>query len=109
MRIVFAGTPEFAAHPLAALIASEFDVVAVYCQPDRPKGRGKQLIAPPTKQLAVQHNIPVYQPLNFREQSDRDQLAALNLAQGHGPVCPATDAEHQQALIDIVFKEITGE
>lgn len=38
-----------------------------------------------------------------------DQLAALNLAQGHGPICPATDAEHQQALVDIVFKEMTSE
>ena len=77
MRIVFAGTPAFAAHTLAALIAGRFDVVAVYCQPDRPKGRGKQLVPPPAKQLALQHGIPVYQPLNFRDQADRDQLAAL--------------------------------
>jgi len=77
VRLVFAGTPDFAAHTLAALIASKFEVVAVYCQPDRPKGRGKQLLPPPTKQLALDHNIPVYQPLNFKEQADRDQLAAL--------------------------------
>lgn len=77
MRIVFAGTPEFAAYPLQALIDSEFDVVAVYCQPDRPKGRGKQLLPPPTKALALQHAIPVLQPLNFRQQQDRDTLAAL--------------------------------
>lgn len=77
MRIVFAGTPEFAAHTLQALIDSEFEVVAAYCQPDRPKGRGKQLLPPPTKALALQHGIPVYQPLNFKQQDDRDQLAAL--------------------------------
>jgi methionyl-tRNA formyltransferase len=77
LRIVFAGTPEFAAHPLQALVDSEFDVAAVYCQPDRPKGRGKQLLPPPTKALALQHGIAVYQPLNFKQQEDRDQLAAL--------------------------------
>jgi len=77
LRIVFAGTPEFAAHPLQALIDSEFDIVAVYCQPDRPKGRGKQLLPPPTKALALQHGITVHQPLNFKQQEDRDQLAAL--------------------------------
>jgi methionyl-tRNA formyltransferase len=77
VRIVFAGTPEFAAHPLQALIDSEFDVVAVYCQPDRPKGRGKQLQPPPTKALAQQHDIAVFQPLNFKDQADRDLLAAL--------------------------------
>jgi methionyl-tRNA formyltransferase len=77
LRIVFAGTPEFATHPLQALIDSEFDIAAVYCQPDRPKGRGKQLLPPPTKALALQHGSAVHQPLNFKQQEDRDQLAAL--------------------------------
>ena len=59
LRIVFAGTPEFAASHLQALLDSEHSVVAVYTQPDRPSGRGQKLTASAVKQLAVQHNIPV--------------------------------------------------
>lgn len=76
MRIIFAGTPDFAATSLAALLASEHQVVAVYSQPDRPAGRGRKLTASPVKQLAVQHDIPVEQPLNFKDPADRQRLAA---------------------------------
>ncbi len=62
MRIVFAGTPEFAAIQLKALIEAKFDVVAVYTQPDKPAGRGQQLHASPVKELAKLHQIPVEQP-----------------------------------------------
>ncbi len=62
LRIIFAGTPEFAAHHLKALIDSEHQLVAVYTQPDRPAGRGKKLQASPVKQLALEANIPVEQP-----------------------------------------------
>jgi methionyl-tRNA formyltransferase len=76
-RIVFAGTPEFAAAVLEALIADGQHLVACYCQPDRPAGRGRKLTPPPVKVLAEQHGIPVLQPLNFRNDDDVDALAAL--------------------------------
>jgi methionyl-tRNA formyltransferase len=77
LRIVFAGTPGFAATHLEALLKAGMEVVAVYTQPDRPSGRGKKLTASPVKQLALERNIGVFQPLNFKEQADRDQLAEL--------------------------------
>lgn len=75
--IVFAGTPLFAAHHLEALLQAGIKVDAVYSQPDRPAGRGKQLQASPVKQVALNHNIPVYQPLNFKNPDDVAALAAL--------------------------------
>lgn len=78
LNIVFAGTPDFAAKHLSALIESEFNVVAVYTQPDRPAGRGKKLTASAVKQLAVEHELPVYQPENFKSEESVAQLAALN-------------------------------
>jgi methionyl-tRNA formyltransferase len=77
LRIVFAGTPGFAASHLEALLKAGMEVVGVYTQPDRPSGRGKKLTASPVKQLALERNIEVFQPLNFKEQADRDQLAEL--------------------------------
>lgn len=78
LNIVFAGTPDFAAQHLRALLGSEFNVVAVYTQPDRPAGRGKKLTASAVKELAVAQDIPVYQPENFKEATSVEQLAALN-------------------------------
>lgn len=78
LNIVFAGTPDFAAKHLSALITSEFNVVAVYTQPDRPAGRGKKLTASAVKELAVEHDLPVYQPENFKSDEALAQLAALN-------------------------------
>lgn len=78
LRIVFAGTPDFAALHLAALLSSEHDVIAVYTQPDRPAGRGKKLTASPVKNIALAHNIPVYQPDNFKSEEAKQELAALN-------------------------------
>lgn len=78
LNIVFAGTPDFAAKHLSALITSEFNVVAVYTQPDRPAGRGKKLTASAVKELAVEHDLPVYQPENFKSEEALAQLAALN-------------------------------
>jgi len=78
LNIVFAGTPDFAAKHLSALIGSEFNVVAVYTQPDRPAGRGKKLTASAVKQLAVEHDLPVYQPENFKSAEAVAELAALN-------------------------------
>ncbi|WDD99130.1 methionyl-tRNA formyltransferase [Thalassomonas actiniarum] len=75
LNIIFAGTPDFAAEHLKALIASEHNVVAVYCPVDRPAGRGKKLTACATKVLAMEHNIPVEQPLNFKEVADKQKLS----------------------------------
>ena len=77
MRIVFAGTPEFAVPPLAMLLQTPHEVCAVYTQPDRPAGRGRKLTPGPVKQLAEAHNIPVYQPLTLKGAEDQAQLRAL--------------------------------
>ncbi|XQW85162.1 methionyl-tRNA formyltransferase [Thalassotalea piscium] len=76
LNVIFAGTPDFAAQHLQALIASQHNVVAVYCPPDKPAGRGKKLTACATKLLALEHNIPVEQPINFKEQADQKLLAS---------------------------------
>ena len=78
LKIVFAGTPDFAALHLSSLIDSEHEVIAVYSQPDRPAGRGKKLQPSPVKQVALEHNIDVYQPVNFKHHDDVKQLEALN-------------------------------
>ncbi|MCW8887186.1 MAG: methionyl-tRNA formyltransferase [Motiliproteus sp.] len=78
LRIVFAGTPEFAAVSLKALIDSPHQVVAVYTQPDRPAGRGKKLTASPVKELALQSGISVYQPLNLKADEEQKLLAELD-------------------------------
>ncbi len=78
LRIVFAGTPDFAASALQALLATEHDIVGVLTQPDRPAGRGRALKASPVKQLAQRYDLPVLQPLNFREKNSLSDLAALN-------------------------------
>ncbi len=78
MRIVFAGTPDFAAQHLQALLDAGREVVAVYTQPDRPAGRGQKLMPSPVKQLALQHSIPVYQPQTLRDPAAQAELAALN-------------------------------
>ncbi|MFO7339509.1 MAG: methionyl-tRNA formyltransferase [Lysobacteraceae bacterium] len=76
MRIVFAGTPEFAVPSLRAA-AARGEVVAVYTQPDRPAGRGRALAASPVKREAVARGIPVFQPQTLRDAAAREQLRAL--------------------------------
>ena len=77
MKLVFAGTPEFARASLEALVAAGRMPVAVYTQPDRPAGRGKKLTASPVKQYALQRDIPVYQPQTLRDPAAAAELAAL--------------------------------
>lgn len=77
LRIVFAGTPEFAAEHLKALLDTPHQIIAVYSQPDRPAGRGQKLTPSPVKQLALQHEIPVYQPQTLRDPAAQAELAAL--------------------------------
>ncbi|MGY2169611.1 methionyl-tRNA formyltransferase [Pseudomonas gingeri] len=77
LRIVFAGTPEFAAEHLKALLDSPYEIVAVYTQPDRPAGRGQKLMPSPVKQLALEHGIAVLQPPTLRNADAQAELAAL--------------------------------
>jgi len=76
LKIIFAGTPDFAATHLQALI-SQHEVVAVYTQPDRPAGRGKKLNASPVKLLAEQNNLPIYQPQSLKDPEQHTILANL--------------------------------
>jgi methionyl-tRNA formyltransferase len=78
MRIIFAGTPEFAVPALQALLDSEHEVVAVYTQPDRPSGRGRKLQIGPVKQLALSYAIPVFQPDNLKSSSDVLQMQSFS-------------------------------
>ena len=78
MRVIFAGTPEFAATHLLSLINDDAqEVVAVYTQPDRPAGRGKKLTSSPVKLLALQYGIPIYQPSSLNNETALSDLAAL--------------------------------
>jgi methionyl-tRNA formyltransferase len=76
VRLIFAGTPEFAATALAALLDSPHQVCAAYTQPDRPAGRGRKLKASPVKELALQHGIPVHQPASLKDPSEQQTLRA---------------------------------
>ncbi len=78
LKIIYAGTPDFSVAALQALINSEHEVVAVYTQPDRPAGRGRKLTPSPVKKLALVYDIPVYQPLNFKADEDKQALVDLN-------------------------------
>jgi methionyl-tRNA formyltransferase len=78
MRIIFAGTPEFAAETLQALVRTEHEVCAVYTQPDRPAGRGRKLTPSAVKQVAQLHNIPVEQPVNFKSDEAKTTLSHYN-------------------------------
>ncbi len=77
MRVVFMGTPDIAATCLTRILADGFDVVGVYTQPDRPKNRGMKLAFSPVKEVALAHEIPVFQPENFREEETVETLRAL--------------------------------
>jgi methionyl-tRNA formyltransferase len=78
LRVAFAGTPQFAVPALEALVASPHTVVGVLTQPDRPKGRGRQLSAGPVKQVALAHGLTVAQPVSLRTEADREAVAALS-------------------------------
>ena len=77
MRVVFMGTPDIAATCLKQILADGFDVVGVYTQPDRPKGRGMKLVASPVKEVAAINGIPVFQPENFKSEEAVRQLREL--------------------------------
>lgn len=94
LSIVFAGTPQFAVPALQALLATSHRVVAVYTQPDRPAGRGRQLAASPVKNCASAAGVPIEQPNNFKELSTRERLAAyrpdLMVVVAYGLILPQT-------------------
>jgi methionyl-tRNA formyltransferase len=77
LRIIFAGTPMFAAQHLQALLDAKYDVVAVYTQPDRPSGRGNKVTASEVKTLALSHNLPVYQPASLKSEEAQQALSAI--------------------------------
>ena len=70
MKTVYMGTPDFAVPPLKALVEAGYEVAAVVTQPDKPKGRGKTLMATPVKEEALMHEIPVYQPQKIRNNQE---------------------------------------
>ncbi len=78
MRIVFMGTPDFAVAVLDAIMQAGHQVVGVFTQPDKPKGRGKSVQFPPVKEKALEYSLPVYQPIRIREPEAIDRLKALN-------------------------------
>lgn len=101
MRVVFMGTPDIAATCLKQILADGFDVVGVYTQPDRPKGRGMKLVASPVKELALAHGIPVFQPEHFKDADTAQQLRTLKpdvcAVVAYGRILP-------QTILDIPIK-----
>lgn len=77
MRIVFMGTPDFSVGTLEAIVEAGHEVVGVVTQPDKPKGRGKAMQAPPVKEAALAHNLPVYQPLKVRDTEFVEKIREL--------------------------------
>ena len=94
LRIGFAGTPAFAAAHLQALLEAGHYVVAVYTQPDRPAGRGKKLQISPVKQVALEHEIPVFQPSSLKPLEETENLASLDvdlvIVVAYGLILPKT-------------------
>jgi len=93
MRIVFAGTPKFAVESLAILHNSDHEVIGVYCQPDRPKGRGKVLTACPVKLYAEENNLRVIQPEDFSSEQNQKLFTSLNpdimVVAAYGQILPS--------------------
>lgn len=98
MKIIFAGTPEFAVPTLDMLLASEHEIIAVYTQPDRPSGRGRKLQPSPVKELAIKAGIPVFQPTTMKSVELMQQLTSLKpdlmVVIAYGVILP-------QAVLDI--------
>ena len=102
MKTVFMGTPDFAAGILQALLDSEYEVTAVFSQPDKPKGRKAVLQAPPVKELALLHGIPVYQPVKIRTEENvqilRDLAPDFIVVAAFGQIIPKSILDiHQEA------------
>jgi methionyl-tRNA formyltransferase len=98
MKLIFAGTPEFAVPALAALLAAGHEILLVLTQPDRPAGRGMKLKSSPVKELALQHGIPVYQPESLKTEQSQVPVAAVKadamIVAAYGLILP-------QAVLDL--------
>ncbi len=98
LKIVFAGTPDFAAVILKKLLTTQHDIIAVYTQPDKPAGRGQKILPGAVKQLALQHQLPIFQPKTLRAAEEQDRLKALApdvmIVAAYGLILP-------QAVLDI--------
>ena len=97
LKIIFAGTPDFAAKHLEVLLNSPYQVVGVFTQPDRPAGRGKKLMPSPVKVLAEAHGLPVFQPESLRNAEQQQLVADLNadvmVVVAYGLILPANVLE----------------
>lgn len=97
MRIIYMGTPDFAVYALKSIIEAGHDVVAVFSQPDKAKGRSKKLVATPVKACAVEHDIPVYQPEKLRQQENVDIIKEINpdaiVVAAYGQILPVSILE----------------
>ncbi|MBO5917604.1 MAG: methionyl-tRNA formyltransferase [Oscillospiraceae bacterium] len=96
MKILFMGTPDFAVPSLDALVQAGHEVCAVFTQPDKPKNRGMKLQAPPVKEYAIAHNIPVYQPETVKDGT------ALDIIRSHEPELIAVAAYGRILPVDIL-------
>ncbi len=98
MKTVFLGTPQFAVPTLEALVAAGHEVVAVFTQPDRPKGRGQEVAFSPVKECALRHSLPVFQPAKVRQPEVVEQLEEIRpdvmVVVGYGQIIP-------QSIIDL--------
>lgn len=92
MKLIFAGTPEFALPSLQTLLNSSHKICAVYTQPDRPAGRGQKLLMSPVKKLALENKLPVYQPISLRNVNEQKRLtnfhADLMIVVAYGLILP---------------------
>src|SRR5437763_16101536 len=106
MRIVFMGTPESAVPSLQRLLDDGHEIVAVWTQPDKPAGRGKQLHQSPIKQFALQHNLTIHQPAKIKTQEAKDLFASHNqdaaVVAAYGKILPSEFlSAHNDACINV--------
>jgi len=96
MKVLFAGTPDFAVEPLIALIQAQHQIVGVFTQPDRKAGRGKKLTPSPVKLAAIEHDLPIFQPANLSDQAEliKELAADVMVVVAYGVLLP-------QAVLDI--------
>lgn len=110
MRIVFMGTPEFGVSVLRRLVEDNWNVVAAYTQPDKPKNRGMKLIPTPVKEYALTKDIPVYQPLSCRDEATLQELRALEpdviVVAAYGKILPKALLEIPKTAIINVHSSI---
>ena len=100
MKLIFAGTPEFSAHALRAIVAAEHQIALVLTQPDRPSGRGMAVQASPVKRFALEQGIEVFQPVSLRDAAAQERLRAVGadvmVVAAYGLILP-------QAVLDIPY------